>query len=111
MSCACRFGAGWWCLIDALVYSKVVLNESYPFSYNLPGIVATVALIMMNLVSRDDLANMADAYSSDEGSEVSSFFARGPCKTVTINWLSGPPGMFERVPACARRAGQSCGCF
>ncbi|CAL5219380.1 g1202 [Coccomyxa viridis] len=63
------FGAGWWCLIDALVYSKVVLNESYPFSYNLPGIVATVALIMMNLVSRDDLANMADAYSSDEGSE------------------------------------------
>ena len=61
------------------MYSKVVLNESYPFSYNLPGIVATVALIMMNLVSRDDLANMADAYSSDEGSEVSSLFARGSC--------------------------------
>lgn len=69
--CPCRFGAGWWCLIDALVYSKVVLNENYPFSYNLPGIVATVALIMMNFVSRDDLASMADTYSSDEGSEVS----------------------------------------
>ena len=54
------------------MYSKVVLNETYPFTYNLPGIIATVALIMMNLVSRDDLANMGDSYSSDEGSEVSS---------------------------------------
>ena len=70
--CLYRFGAGWWCLIDALVYSRVVLNESYPFTYNLPGIIATVALIMMNLVSRDDLANMGDSYSSDEGSEVSN---------------------------------------
>ena len=61
-------------MIDALVYSKVVLNESYPFSYNLPGIVATVALIMMNLVSRDDLAGMADVYGSEEGSEVSFSF-------------------------------------
>ena len=48
----------------------MVLNENYPFTYNLPGIVATVALVMMNLVSRDDLANMADTYSSEEGSEV-----------------------------------------
>ena len=70
LACSCRFGAGWWCLIDALVYSRVVLNENYPFTYNLPGIVATVALVMMNLVSRDDLANMADTYSSEEGSEV-----------------------------------------
>ena len=59
------------------MYSKVVLNESYPFSYNLPGIVATVALIMMNLVSRDDLAGMADVYSSEEGSEVSLFHCLG----------------------------------
>ncbi len=52
------------------MYSKVVLHENYPFTYNLPGIVASVALVMMNLVSRDDLANMADTYSSEEGSEV-----------------------------------------
>ena len=32
---------------------------------------ASIALIMMNLVSRDDLANMGDTYGSgDEGSEV-----------------------------------------
>lgn len=47
-----------------------MLGEKYPFSYNIPGIVATIALIMMNLISRDDLANMGDVYSSDEGSEV-----------------------------------------
>lgn len=52
------------------MYSKVILNESYPWTYNLPGIVATVALIMLNVVSRDDLAHMGDAYDSDEGSEV-----------------------------------------
>ena len=52
------------------MYSNTVLHEGYPFTYNIPGIVATIALIMMNLVSRDDLANMGDAFSSDEGSEV-----------------------------------------
>ncbi len=66
------FGAAWSVWVDAIVYSKIVLHEGYPFSYNIPGIVATVALIMMNLVSRDDLANMGDSYSSDEGSEVTN---------------------------------------
>jgi hypothetical protein len=65
-----RFGAAWSFWVDALVYSSTVLHESYPFTYNIPGIVATIALIMMNLVSRDDLANMGDAFSSEEGSEV-----------------------------------------
>lgn len=35
---------------------------------------ATIALIMMNLVSRDDLANMGDMYGGgDEGSEVQAW--------------------------------------
>ena len=83
---ACRFGAGWAFWGDALVYSAGVLGEKYPFSYNIPGIVATIALIMMNLVSRDDLANMGDVYSSDEGSEVGApgpqrmgHLRKGPC--------------------------------
>ncbi len=66
----CRFGTAWAFWIDALVYTKTVLHESYPFTYNLPGIVATLALLMMNLVSRDDLSAMGDMYNSDEGSEV-----------------------------------------
>ncbi|CAL8460582.1 g111 [Coccomyxa elongata] len=63
------FGTAWAFWVDALVYTKTILHESYPFTYNLPGIVATLALIMMNMVSRDDLASMGDMYDSDEGSE------------------------------------------
>ena len=65
-----RFGTAWAFWVDALVYTKTILHESYPFTYNLPGIVATLALVMMNMVSRDDLASMGDMYDSDEGSEV-----------------------------------------
>lgn len=65
-----RFGTAWAFWIDALIYTKTILHESYPFTYDLQGIVATVALIMMNLVSRDDLSMMADTYYNDEGSEV-----------------------------------------
>lgn len=70
MHLSCRFGTAWAFWVDALVYSKTILHESYPFTYNIPGIVATLALVMMNLVSRDDLASMGDSYNSDEGSEV-----------------------------------------
>ena len=37
--------AGWWCFIDALVVTKAVQHEGFPFTYWLPGIVATVALV------------------------------------------------------------------
>lgn len=61
------FGAGWWCWLDAIVYSSAVLHESSPFSYHLPGWVATLALVLMNLMSRDDLAEAYDAYGGDDG--------------------------------------------
>ncbi|KAK9820630.1 hypothetical protein WJX72_012547 [[Myrmecia] bisecta] len=60
------FGAGWWCWVDTIVYSKAVKAENFPFTYWLPGFVATLALILMNLVSRDDLASYSDSYG-DEG--------------------------------------------
>jgi hypothetical protein len=40
--CAC---AGWWCFVDALVVTKAVQHEGFPFTYWLPGIVATIALV------------------------------------------------------------------
>ncbi|PSC67051.1 transmembrane 50-like protein [Micractinium conductrix] len=49
------FGAGWWCWADAYVYQHAVVGAAYPFKYNLPGIVATVAMIMINLLPRRDL--------------------------------------------------------
>ncbi|KAI7842783.1 hypothetical protein COHA_003529 [Chlorella ohadii] len=61
------FGAGWWCWADALVYQKAVVGSPYPFSYNWPGIVATLALVMINLLPRRDLAEAGD--SLEEGGE------------------------------------------
>lgn len=49
------FGGGWWCFIDAVVYSKVILAEKVPIVYWVPGVVATISLVLMNLVSRDHL--------------------------------------------------------
>ncbi|KAK9801405.1 hypothetical protein WJX73_006990 [Symbiochloris irregularis] len=61
------FGAGWWCWFDALVYSHAVLHEGFPFTYHLPGWVATLALVLMNLMSRDDLAEATNSYGGDDG--------------------------------------------
>mmetsp|Transcript_16776 Transcript_16776/g.50120 ORF Transcript_16776/g.50120 Transcript_16776/m.50120 type:complete len:164 (-) Transcript_16776:508-999(-) len=58
------FGAGWWCFVDGLVYSKVVLQETVPATFWLPGIVATIALVLMNLVPRESLTS--EEYSYDE---------------------------------------------
>lgn len=61
------FGAGWWCWLDAIVYSAAVLGDKVPLVYHIPGWVATIGLIAMNLVSRDDLKHAGDAY--EEGAE------------------------------------------
>eukprot|EP01024_Parvocaulis_polyphysoides_P024585 TRINITY_DN22487_c0_g2_i6.p2 TRINITY_DN22487_c0_g2~~TRINITY_DN22487_c0_g2_i6.p2 ORF type:complete len:159 (-),score=19.46 TRINITY_DN22487_c0_g2_i6:313-789(-) len=43
------FGAGWWFWIDAVVMHSV------PFPQYLPGFIATIAVIMINVVRRDEL--------------------------------------------------------
>ena len=63
------FGAGWWVLVDAIAYSKSVLSENFPWTYVLPGIAATLALVCMNLVSREELVEMSDS-AYDEGASV-----------------------------------------
>ena len=60
------------CRLDAIVYSSAVLHETFPFVYHLPGWVATLALVLMNLMSRDDLAAAGDTYGGDDGSAVSA---------------------------------------
>mmetsp|Transcript_28844 Transcript_28844/g.52979 ORF Transcript_28844/g.52979 Transcript_28844/m.52979 type:complete len:166 (+) Transcript_28844:36-533(+) len=47
------FGAGWWFWIDAVACSTV----SVPFDRYIPGLIATLALIMINCIRRDDLAD------------------------------------------------------
>ncbi|KAG7670689.1 hypothetical protein Ndes2526B_g00476 [Nannochloris sp. 'desiccata'] len=53
------FGAAWWSWADAIVFEHVSGAGSPPFKYCLPGIVATLALLLINLVSRDDLAEVS----------------------------------------------------
>ena len=54
---------------DALVYEHVSGSGNPPFKYAWPGIIATLALLLINAVSRDDLAEISS--SGDQGDDVS----------------------------------------
>lgn len=62
------FGAGWWAWCDVILRSSLVQHTTVPALYYIPGVVATVAVILMSLISRDN----TDTYIgySDEGDEV-----------------------------------------
>ena len=88
------FGAGWWCWymsgatnpfgsalapkvtdasitmcmyhrVDAFVHGATVRHQAVPITYHIPGWVATAALIIMNLTSRTQLAEIDDSYEDD----------------------------------------------
>ncbi|GAX76275.1 hypothetical protein CEUSTIGMA_g3719.t1 [Chlamydomonas eustigma] len=48
------FGAGWWFWADAIALSP----HRVPFDQYLPGIIATLALVMINLIRKDELADI-----------------------------------------------------
>ncbi|KAL6780813.1 hypothetical protein ACKKBG_A08560 [Auxenochlorella protothecoides x Auxenochlorella symbiontica] len=62
------FGIGWWCWADALVQVSTGESGAYPFRYNWPGIVATLALLLINALPRKDLAEAAE--SIEDGVEL-----------------------------------------
>lgn len=62
------FGAAWWIWADALVYERVAHSASPPFKYNWPGILSTLALILINVISRDDMLDISE--SGDTETEV-----------------------------------------
>jgi hypothetical protein len=49
---------GWWCFLDALVEVHTTQGHGYPFKYNWPGIIATVALLLINVVPRETLVEL-----------------------------------------------------
>ncbi|DBA93296.1 TPA: Transmembrane protein 50B [Trebouxia sp. C0005] len=59
------FGAGWWCWVDAFVHSAAVDHKHIPITYHIPGWVATLALIVMNITSRQELAEPEEMYVDD----------------------------------------------
>lgn len=48
------FGAGWWLFID-----NVAVSDKTPFLHSLPGIIATIAMLMIASVRRDELADIS----------------------------------------------------
>jgi hypothetical protein len=62
------FGAGWWAWCDVLLRSSLVLHTKVSPLYCIPGIVATVAVILMAVISRED----TDGYIGyeDDGEQV-----------------------------------------
>lgn len=61
------FGAAWWVWADAIAYEHMYGSGRPPFKYNWPGIIATLALILINVVSRDDLSEIST--SGDPGDD------------------------------------------
>ncbi len=63
---ASRLPVAWWVWADALVHAHLA-GAPVPFKFQWPGIVATAALVLINLVSRADVAEAAA--SGEEGAE------------------------------------------
>lgn len=55
------FGGGWWFWVDAVAASQT----NVPFVQYLPGLIATLALVMINSIRREELEDQYDAF--DEG--------------------------------------------
>jgi hypothetical protein len=71
------FGAGWWAWCDVLLRSSLVLHTKVSPLYCIPGIVATIAVILMAVINRED----TDSYIGygDDGEEVSNAVGSLPC--------------------------------
>ena len=49
------FGAAWWCWADAVTYSVAIAGSPFNALWLLPGCGATLAILVMNCVTRDEL--------------------------------------------------------
>eukprot|EP01104_Vermistella_antarctica_P020543 TRINITY_DN8829_c0_g1_i1.p1 TRINITY_DN8829_c0_g1~~TRINITY_DN8829_c0_g1_i1.p1 ORF type:complete len:144 (+),score=23.81 TRINITY_DN8829_c0_g1_i1:178-609(+) len=67
------FGLGWWILVDGAVYSTFKQDFGIEWYLYMPAVVATLALMMINVVSLEDMS-------------ASSLFSEGVEKTVRV-WL------------------------
>mmetsp|Transcript_5419 Transcript_5419/g.15078 ORF Transcript_5419/g.15078 Transcript_5419/m.15078 type:complete len:168 (-) Transcript_5419:55-558(-) len=65
------FGAGWWFFLDAIIYSSQTHQSTIPGVLCVPGIIATVALVMINMIRREDIRGQG---SFDEGNLCRSKF-------------------------------------
>lgn len=68
--------AGWWCWADIVIRQNLGLlgASSIPFVYWIPGIVATLAWIIINMVRREDLGSARDSFTEDSSEVYTVFF-------------------------------------
>lgn len=57
------FGIAWWLFADAVVYSAAMLNMPFNALWLLPGVIATVSILLMNTVTPDDVTS--DTYGDE----------------------------------------------
>lgn len=77
------FGSGWWIWVDAIVYSAAALGVTVNPVYHIPGIVASLAVIIMGSIRRDDA--YGDTSYGDEDVAVSCWLN----KHVHVTAVSG----------------------
>lgn len=70
------FGLGWFCAADALCRSAFVLHESVSPTLALPGVAASLALLIITAVRRSDVAGGASGYFDGDADGVA---ARARC--------------------------------
>lgn len=47
------------------MYERIAHSSSPPFKYNWPGILSTLALVLINVISRDDLLDISESGDTD----------------------------------------------
>ena len=78
------------CRADAVVYTSSTSHAHIPATYWLPAVAATLALIFINIISRDDLHNIQESTYGDEHAEVGlSLLCRAPCSPLPSLLLLG----------------------
>ena len=60
------FGCAWWLWIDAVLMQQSAHRHTVPFVEYLPGIAATLALVLTNSVRREDIAEEGGSSLDDD---------------------------------------------
>lgn len=61
------FAIGWWFWIDGVVIFQRDSSTPYPFLYSVPGVVATLAFIIMSALPQGPLFRDSDSYMDESG--------------------------------------------
>jgi hypothetical protein len=61
------FSAAWWSWSNAVISQKQTDHPDFPAKFAWPGVVATISLILINMLSRDQLHDISSGGDEEEG--------------------------------------------